>query len=207
MRLRRLSIWLLTIPTLIWAQEGRQAFTARCSMCHGKDAHGSERGPSLAGNPKVRSRSYDELRGVIRNGIPGSGMPPFNLPAVELDAVAGFVRALSVTAADAKLPGDRAAGERYFFGQGGCANCHMTMGRGKAVGPDLSNAGREMTAEEIEEAVWQPEARIKPGYQMLEVKLRDGRTVRGFARNQSRYNLQLQDLAGQFHFFQENQIA
>jgi hypothetical protein len=38
---------------------------------------------------------------------------------------------------------------------------------GKAVGPDLSSVGREMTLPEIDEAVRQPSARIKPGYEMV----------------------------------------
>src|SRR5262249_5506331 len=101
----------------------------------------------------------------------------------------------------------RTAGEQFFFGKGGCAGCHMVLGRGKAIGPDLSAVGREMTLDEIEEAVRQPSANIKPGYDLVTVRLRDGSTVRGFARNQSRYNIQVQDLIGQFHLLNQEQIA
>src|SRR5206468_4819005 len=94
---------------------------------------------------------------------------------------------------------DRTAGEQFFFGKGGCAGCHMALGRGKAVGPDLSAIGQEMTLAEIQEALEQPSAVIKPGYAAVSVRLRDGRSIRGFARNQNRYSMQLQDLAGQFH--------
>jgi quinoprotein glucose dehydrogenase len=65
----------------------------------------------------------------------------------------------------------------------------MALGRGKAVGPDLSSVGREMTLPEIDEALRQPSARIKPGYEVVRVRLREGRVIRGFARNQSRYNI------------------
>jgi PQQ-dependent dehydrogenase (methanol/ethanol family) len=189
------------------AQDGRLDFASRCSVCHGADGHGTERGPNLAKSRRVRSRSLDELRAVIRGGIPAAGMPAFDLPPAELDVLTAFVRSLSASAADANAPGDCAAGERFFFGNGGCAGCHMALGRGKAVGPDLSAVGREMTLDEIDEAVRQPSAKIKPGYEVVDVRLHDGSVLRGFARNRSRYNLQLQDLTGQFHSLKAEQIA
>ncbi len=76
-------------------------------------------------------------------------MPKFDLPDAQLDALAAFVRAMNSPAADNALPGDPAVGEKFFFGAGNCASCHMVLGRGRAIGPDLSNVGREMTAPEI----------------------------------------------------------
>ena len=60
-----------------------------------------------------------------------------------------YVRSMNATAAEAHVGGDRAAGERFFFGAGGCGDCHMALGRGKVVGPDLSNVAREMSLAEI----------------------------------------------------------
>src|SRR5690242_12890496 len=88
------------------AQQGRDAFAKRCSVCHGVDGGGSERGPNLASNRRVRSRSAAQLRSVIHDGIPAAGMPAFDLPDAELDALTGFVRSLSASAADAQPPGD-----------------------------------------------------------------------------------------------------
>lgn len=187
------------------AQDAKQLFEKNCAVCHG-DGRGTERGPNLANNRRVRSQSLDELRTVIRNGIPARGMPAFPLPANELDAITALVRSFSAPAADSNPPGDKAAGERYFFSGGGCSNCHMSMGRGKAVGPDLSTIGRELTFAEIDDSVRQPASRIKPGYQLMSLRLRDGRNLRGFARNQSRYNLQLQDLNGRFHLLSQEEI-
>src|SRR5215472_12376996 len=149
MRLTTCCVLLMACVAL--AQEGKQVFARHCALCHGADGHGTERGPNLASSRRVRSRSLDELRGVIHNGIPSEGMPAFDLPVAELDAVTRFVRALSGSAAGANVPGDHTAGEQFFFGKGGCAGCHMVLGRGKAVGPDLSAVGRELTLDEIEE--------------------------------------------------------
>src|SRR5260221_10436470 len=114
MRLRACLVLLMSGVAL--AQEGRLVFGTRCSVCHGTDAHGTARGPSLAGNREVRARSIGELREVIHKGIPEAGMPAFDLPAAELDTLAAFVASLNATAAGAHAPGDRVAGERFFFG-------------------------------------------------------------------------------------------
>lgn len=186
---------------------GAGVFSARCSVCHGADAGGTERGPNLAGNRRVRGLTIVELQRVIHDGIPGSGMPGFNLPATELDAVTAYVRSMSAPAAEAHIAGDRAAGEQFFLGKGGCGGCHMALGRGKAVGPDLSNIAREMTLPEIEEALKRPSAKIAPGYEVVDVELRNGRKLRGFARGRSIYSVQLQDFDGNFHSLANSEIA
>ena len=107
--MRLTACYVLLISSAALAQEGWLVFAARCSVCHGTDAHGTARGPSLANNRQVRSRSMGELRELIHNGIPGAGMPAFDLPAAELDAVTAFVRSLTAPAAGAHAPGDRAA--------------------------------------------------------------------------------------------------
>jgi hypothetical protein len=53
-----------------------------------------------------------------------------------------------------------------------------------------------MTVGQIREALFQPSARITPGYQRVSVRLRDGRSVRGFARSRSNIDLRLQDFEG-----------
>jgi PQQ-dependent dehydrogenase (methanol/ethanol family) len=187
--------------------EGNQIFVARCGGCHGADARGSDRGPALAEVRRLRSRSVQQLRDIIQKGIPGTGMPAFDLPAAELDALATLVRSLNGPAAESGMSGDPAAGEQYFFGRGQCASCHMVYGRGRPIGPDLSNVGSEMTLGQIREALFQPSARIAPGYQLVTVRLHDGRTMRGFARNRSHFDIRLQDLDGKFHLLQEDQIS
>jgi putative heme-binding domain-containing protein len=186
------------------AQDGRAVFAAQCQVCHG-DGHGTERGPNLADNRRVRAQTREELLAVIRDGIPASGMPAFNLSAAELGAVADFVRSLSAPAIDAAVQGNRAIGEQLFFSTAGCASCHMVFGRGKPVGPDLTSLGRQLTVDAIRQAIVNPSANIKKGYATVNLQLADGGHLRGFARNESRYNIQLQDLNGRFHFLSEGE--
>ncbi len=201
-----MKLFLFAATAVLFAQDGRELFVRHCAVCHG-DGRGTERGPNLASNRRVRSRSFEELRAVIRNGIPGGGMPGYDLPAAELDAVTAAVKSFGAPAAESMVPGDRAAGEKLFHGKAGCAGCHMALGRGKAAGPDLSNVGRELTFAEIEESVRKPEAKVRAGYRAVTAKLHDGRTLRGFARNENRYNLQLQDLDGRFHLLSRSELA
>jgi PQQ-dependent dehydrogenase (methanol/ethanol family) len=72
-------------------------------------------------------------------------------------------------------------------------------GRGSPIGPDLSSVGREMTVQEIEAVLRDPDAHITPGYELLKVHLQDGSTIEGFARGRSSFDIQLQDTKGQFH--------
>jgi PQQ-dependent dehydrogenase (methanol/ethanol family) len=214
---RSLLTVLVLSGSLLWAQkpsdgvtaipDANKSFVERCGGCHGADARGSDRGPALAGNRRLSRRSVQQLRDLIRKGIPGTGMPPFDLPSVELDALATLVHSLNGPAADASVSGDFAAGKQFFFGKGECTSCHMVQGKGSPIGPDLSNVGSQMTVDQIREALLQPGANITPGYELVTVQLRDGQAIRGFARNRSNFDIRLQDLAGKFHLLQEGQIS
>src|SRR5260370_32626804 len=134
-------------------------------------------------------------------------MPAFHLPPADTDALVAFVHSLNSPAAENPSPGSPEAGQEFFFGKGQCGTCHMVRGRGNALGPDLSNVAREMTLNEIREALRNPVERITPGYQLLTVELKDGRKLRGFPRGRTNFDLQLQGLNGQFSFVAASQIA
>jgi len=205
---------LLSLPMLLRAQEaappnpaaGQALFAKLCSGCHGADGHGTEQGPALVGNRRV-PQSPEKLRDLIHSGIPSAGMPAFNLPVEQLTALASLVKSLNAPAADSALAGDPAPGEQFFFGKGQCASCHMVSGRGKPVGPDLSNLGRERSLDEIRTALLQPSARISPGYQLVTVKTRTGQTVRGFVKGRSNFDIRLQDLNGKFHVLPGSDVS
>src|SRR4029077_4008102 len=135
----------------------------------------------------------------ILKGIPAAGMPPFPLPDATLDSLVALVKSLNAPAADSTLPGDRAPGKQFFSGKGQCATCHMVYGAGEPIGPDLSNVARDLTVDQIRQALLQPSAQTTSGYALVTVRLRDGGTLRGFVRSRTRFDIQLQDLKGVFH--------
>ncbi len=214
---RTLMVALILGPVLLWGQnpaatpskpvEGTKIYAELCAGCHGADAHGTDHGPGLAGDRRLGGRSMARLRRLIRNGIPSAGMPAFDLPAHELDALAALVHSLNSPAAESTVPGDRAAGEQFFFGRGQCASCHMVYAKGEVVGPDLSSVGREMTVAELRGSLLQPSAHITSGYQLVTVQLRNGKTRRGFARSRSNFEIVLQDLKGQFHLLGDDEVS
>src|SRR5262249_53113927 len=198
------------VSPVLWAQnptDVQQTYSRLCGGCHGADARGTEQGPGLAGNSSVRARSAQSLRNVIRNGIPAGGMPAFDLPAETLDALATMIGSLNAVAAKSSVPGDVEAGRQFFFAKGHCAACHMVAGEGSPIGPDLSNIALDLTVNEIREALLDPDARIAPGYGLVSVRLRSGRTLRGFARSRTSFDLAIQDLTGAFHSVSLDDVA
>src|ERR1017187_6389878 len=175
--------------------DAAKLYEQRCAACHGDDASGSDRGPALSRSRRLRTRSIGEIRDIIQKGTP-AGMPPFPLAERQLQALAGFVRSMNAAAFDAPPDGDTAAGERFFFGRGQCASCHTAMGRGKSAGPDLTNIGRQLTLAEVTRKLGKPNAQASDSSATVSVLMRDGSTVRGFARKETLHSLQLQALDG-----------
>src|SRR5712671_1876708 len=117
---RRITLALALSPALLLGQnpDSQKLFAGQCAGCHGADAHGTDRGPGLAANRRVRSRSVQQLRDFIRKGATGSGMPAFDLPADQLDALATLLHSLNAPAAQSVTTGDSEAGNRFFLGEG-----------------------------------------------------------------------------------------
>lgn len=189
------------------AAQAQKTYSVQCAVCHGADARGGPYGPALAGDVAVQKQSDAWVRNAIKDGIASGGMPAFNLPPEQLDAMTALIRSLNAATAQPIAPGDRAAGEQYFFGAGGCSFCHMVDGRGAATGPDLSDVGHDMKTANIRAALLDPSAHIVPGYQSVAVHLRNGGTLHGFARSQTNFELALQDASGRFHLLRQSEIS
>src|SRR5687767_5304094 len=198
------------LSPVLWAQNPadiQQTYSTRCGGCHADDGRGTDQGPPLAGSSSVRARSPQSLRTVIRNGVPAAGMPAFDLPADTIDALATMIASWNAIAAKAVVAGDAAAGRQFFAGKGQCVSCHMAQGEGSAIGPDLSDVALTLTVADIRDALLNPNARIAPGYGVVSVRLRNGRTLRGFARSRGSFDLAVQDLAGTFHTLSLDDVA
>jgi len=99
MNVRRAAIsFLLTLIAVssVAAQTpdaGRQVFVGRCAGCHGSDGNGGELGPGIAN--RVPLRSDADLATLLKQGLPGAGMPSFGtLTDQESADVVRFVRTL-----------------------------------------------------------------------------------------------------------------
>ena len=186
------------------AEEGRRRFNSRCAGCHGEDGLGGERAPALGRESKKRLQTDEAVQGIILHGIADTGMPAFHVPDSELRLLTTFVRSRVMPLDHSGIEGDAEAGERFFFGKGGCSACHMVHGRGAVKGPDLTEASQNLTPGEVETALRHPNARRIPGYTVAQVKLPSGIIARGFIKNESGFDLQFLSLEGTLHLLTGN---
>ncbi|MGH9658606.1 MAG: c-type cytochrome [Bryobacteraceae bacterium] len=177
---------------------GQKQFVISCSACHGATGEGG-RGPNIRDGRAIRRLSDRQLFTSIQKGVPGTDMPPVNLPDEKIWQVAAFVRALSAPAFETRVAGDVEAGRAIFFGKGACSQCHMILGNGGFLGPDLSNIGAARSLEYLRESVAKPGARLADGYQGVRVVTRQGVEIEGVARNYSNYSIQITDARGELH--------
>ncbi len=84
---------------------GRQHFQAGCAFCHGTRGEGG-RGPYLSESSRVRNLEDKKLFRLLRNGIPGTPMPPSSLDATKLWQLVSFLRSLHFSASQEEIPGD-----------------------------------------------------------------------------------------------------
>ena len=177
---------------------GNDLYMLACAGCHGPSGEGG-RGPSLMLGPAAQNKQPTEVFSSIKNGVPGSDMPPFPMSDEQLWQLTAYVRSLSRPAYEIDVPGDRAAGKTLFYGKAGCSNCHMIRGRGGHLGPDLSNAGLQNYMYQLREGVLDPHKHITPGFDPVRVTTKDGKTLEGVAKSYTNYAVQLLDREGTLH--------
>src|SRR5262245_50883992 len=97
---------------------GAALFRERCADCHGADAKGG-RGPDLT-RLWTTDGADEKAFQTIRNGIPGSIMPPSTAPDAEVRAIVVYLRGIS-TARPELLTGNAASGEKIFAAN--CSSC------------------------------------------------------------------------------------
>ncbi|HTD62027.1 MAG TPA: PQQ-binding-like beta-propeller repeat protein [Gemmatimonadaceae bacterium] len=203
-------LWLALVATTALAQDvkhGELVFAAHCAGCHGANGAGGELGPNITDG--VDDTLFTQpLPTFIRQGVPEAGMPSFaTLPASDLAAVVSYITMLRAPASAKPPAGSVAAGQAYYFGAGACATCHMIRGQGGVLGPDLTGIGDHRRISRLEQALLHPGSPPREGYRVVSVTRRDGGSLRGLARNESNYDLQLEDLNGQLHYFSRDEIA
>ena len=71
---------------------GRRHYERLCAHCHGADGQGGELGPAMV--ERLVLRSDAQLATLIRDGLPGAGMPRVAVADAELRALMAFVGTL-----------------------------------------------------------------------------------------------------------------
>jgi putative heme-binding domain-containing protein len=189
------------------AEAGRGAFRIYCSPCHGIRAEGG-RGPDLTRGVYSAGDQDADLYNVIANGVPGTEMPSFSvgLGDENIWRMVSYLR--SATRRDVeKVTGDPAAGEKLFWGKGGCGGCHRVGLRGGRMGPDLTRAGRTRSLKYLRESVVSPDADLTPGYNTITVVTSGGKKIVGVQRGFDNFSAQLMDAQENYHSFLKSEVT
>lgn len=176
-------------------ENGGRLYQGSCAGCHATTGDGVA-GINLFRGQFRRATSDTEIINIIRNGIANTTMPPHNFTETQAGTIVAYLRSMAVgstRAAADSLRGDASRGKTLFEGKGNCAGCHRVNGAGARLAPDLSDVGRIRQQQELEQALVDPGADIRPGNRFFEALTKDGAAVTGRLLNQDTFSIQLLD--------------
>jgi cytochrome c oxidase cbb3-type subunit 3 len=182
-------------------------FRIYCSPCHGIRGQGG-RGPELTRAAFSAGNQDADLFRVISDGVGGTEMPSFSasLGDENIWRLIAYIRSIARPEPPA-APGDRAAGEKLFWGRGACGQCHTVNAKGGRMGPDLTTIGRRRSLAYLRESVLSPSSDLTPGYNMITVVTRDKRKIVGVQRGFDNFSAQLMDASENFYSFLKSEVA
>jgi putative heme-binding domain-containing protein len=193
--------------------EGASLFRANCAPCHGLTARGGGRGPDLTTGRWAHGGTDSDLFRTITQGVAGTEMPANGFEDSEIRAIIAYLHSLEPPRR-APVAGDPENGARIFRDQAGCAGCHMVNGSGGVLGPNLSRVGAARPVAYLIDSIREPDKELSAGmldpnnhyglplvYDTVTVVAADGRTVKGVARNEDTFSVQLMTTDQQLAFF------
>ncbi|MYH47673.1 MAG: c-type cytochrome [Gammaproteobacteria bacterium] len=170
---------------------GGALFRAQCATCHGADGKGilSIDAPDLSLMWAREGVNDEYVFNVVRDGVPGSIMPPHGLSETELWMLVSFMASLSEGGRDAEFVGDAGNGRRLFADN--CAECHRAGAEaGGVLGPALTGVTRRRSPEALMQSIREPSERIERGFRPVTVET-DAESVTGVLKNEDAFSLQL----------------
>jgi len=191
-------------------EEGGRQYRLNCITCHGPDGN-LVTGIDLGHGKFRRASTDDDLINTILNGVPGTGMPAFEMILPRAQVIVAYLRSLAAEpsgVSQAAKSGDRARGKAIFeSASAGCTNCHRVRGVGGTSGPDLSEIGLAKRSIEIETAI------VKPGpgkgleNRPVRVVRKDGTVVNGLLLNEDTFTVEITDSSGHPTLFQRADLS
>ena len=205
------------------AKVGESQFRANCAFCHGLGARGGGRGPDLTRAQKKHGNADGDLFRTINQGVPGTAMPPngatqqgVGMTDDEIWQVITYIRSVQKKPG-AESEGNAAHGRELFFGSGACSTCHMVLGKGGRLGPDLTGTGSARSTEYLVESVRNPSRRLAQGlieamkefseeYATVTIVDGNGQKFQGTILNEDNFTLQMIDTRDQLHLFEKGKL-
>lgn len=168
-------------------RQGSRLYGANCSNCHGPQGD-LVAGVDLGHGKFRRATTDDDLIRIITTGIPGTAMPPANMPREQAALIVAYLRSLAPAAG----AGDPTRGKELFASKG-CQGCHRVLGVGPRTGPDLSEIGSVRRAPNLRESILDPDAEIQPENRTFSATLKDGTKITGHVIDEDGFAFQVLD--------------
>ena len=181
-------------------ENGGRQYTNNCVYCHGPEGDQIP-GLNLLQGKFRRAQSADDIARIIREGIPGTGMPAQNMNEGNARTIVAYLRSAAAVPVGTVAGGNVVRGKAIFEGKGGCIACHRAGGNGSRTGPDLSDIGALRRAVALEQSLIDPGAAVLPQNRFARVVTKDGTTVTGRLMNQDTFTLQLIDAQDRLRSF------
>jgi putative heme-binding domain-containing protein len=177
--------------------KGSHIYTTQCAVCHGLAGHAIATVDLRQGRFRT-AVSDDDLKRVIRTGVPASGMPPMQMEEGALTAVVAFIRAgLDTTGSALTVKvGDAARGRAIAHGKAQCLKCHRINDAGGRSGPDLSEVASARSPASLHLSLIEPSKAMLPMNRPIRVVMRDGKVITGRRLNEDTYSVQMADEEG-----------
>jgi putative heme-binding domain-containing protein len=205
------------VPNAQAIESGKSNFRVNCSYCHGIDANGGFRAPSLISGHFSHGDSEDAMLNNILHGIPGTAMPANDIDEPTAREIIAYLRSLRKTS-QPSASGNSEAGHKLFFGAAQCTQCHMVQGLGGRFGPDLSRVGAMRPREYLIESIRDPDAQLTerfvaidfgtnpPTYELVAITTGQGTVFSGVVLNEDSFSIQLMDDREKIHSWLKSEL-
>jgi cytochrome c oxidase cbb3-type subunit 3 len=180
-------------------ENGSRLYQSSCAGCHGPGGD-MVPGIDLLRNQFRRATSDVEIIRIVREGIPGTTMPPSSFTETQAGTIVAFLRSAAPAAGFGGRggkatvpPGDMAKGRALFTGKGQCTTCHRVNGAGPRVAPELTDIGTIRQPTELQEKILDPSRNVRPTNRSVEITMNDGSKISGHLLNQDTFTVQVLD--------------
>jgi len=163
----------------------------------------------LTGKTIPESVAVEAIRIVSSRGIKGDLLAALEKSgAIKQMNQALTPEAMQTLVTKVQTQGDPARGELVFRRQQLlCFSCHAIGDAGGLLGPNIVSLGSAAPVDYIIESILEPSKKIKEGYNMTMVNMKDGQVMAGMIAQDGTDELVLRDAANQLHKLAKANIA
>lgn len=188
------------------ARVGGGLFRAQCATCHGGDAKGisSIEAPDLTLLWAEGEKTDAEVFASIRNGVPGSIMPPHGYTDPEIWMLVSFLHSIAVVGTNQRFSGNSDHGQQLFLRN--CSRCHRVDSTGGSLGPDLTRILSQRSPSTMISSIREPSASVGRRYKQVVLLTAEQLQVRGNIKSEDAFSIQIMNIDQQLQAFMKEDL-